>query len=240
MPLSFKAMAQDPGEVISKVAWVQNQQQELPASNQQRSTPAMSRARCHPHRDAPGNWDMLNSVFLVTQASTFTTCLFLKKHYRALGTSLANWSHIISLGGTWEGVYSSPLKLLLWPQGAALVADDVSTCSQHTDMGQLLWSPKRSPGRKQQGVMSSRWLPAGAELFVLSRTFLPAHKNTLRWRKGRARNQILMFIAEKISSLQLGHKFPCECKGDVGAHFFQIPMSFSVGVKPNWSLTCST
>lgn len=47
------------------------------------------------HRDAPGNWDMLKSVFLVTQASTFTThspasCLFLKKQSKAPGTSLAN------------------------------------------------------------------------------------------------------------------------------------------------------
>lgn len=77
------------------------------------------------------------------------------------------------------------------------MADDVSTCSQHTDMDQLLWSLKRSPRKRQQGLMSSRWLPAGTELFVLSRTFLSTHENTFRGRKGRARNQILMFIAEK-------------------------------------------
>lgn len=105
--------------------------------------------------------------------------------------------------------------------------------STHDVHHQLPWSARRSPRRRQQGLMSSRWLPAGTELFALSRTFLPAHKNILKWRKGRARNRILMFIAEKMASLQLGHQFPCECKRAMGAHVFQIPMSFSVGVKPN-------
>lgn len=100
-------------------------------------------------------------------------------------------------------------------------------------MDQLLWSPKRSPRRREQGLTGSRWLPAGTDLFAFSGTFLPEHKNTHKWRKSRARNQILMLIAEKMASLQLGHKFPRGCKGDVGAHVFQMPMSFSVGVKPN-------
>lgn len=113
------------------------------------------------------------------------------------------------------------------------MAGDFSTCSQHTPHGSALLVTEKNPQEKAARSNEQQVLPAGTELFGPSRTILPAHKNILKWRKGRDKNQILMFTVEKMASLQRGHKFPCESKGNVSAHVFQTPMSFSEGVKPN-------